>query len=494
MCLSETWCTEGITLPAWTADFAVVQTYASKKKNKGHARGGIIILLDKNIYKFTLIDQNQDFIAVKITNTNANLQFILITVYLGPSIDFNTAIGNLNSYIALILKHYPHIPLYIGGDFNSRVGSLNSLQKYVLGNSDNAQETRVSLDPVINGRGRKIIESFENNSMIILNGRYPGDYPGQFTYHGERGFTVIDLAACSWAHLDTVLDFKVMDIVTGSDHMPICVDLNVSLNSNLPGDGGLPGQLRFAWNRDLKDNFITQMKHSRAVAWFPGTVDQLSTNLIDTIKEKALRSGMAKQISTSRKLPNRKPWYDSECRGAKKKARAALKDAKAKQFIEPSKSRYSSLKNAYKELLEKKKVEYAKNLTNQLAETRNSKMFWQVINLFRKRSFKANPIAGITWQRFLENVYPCRQSIELTMYDVRHPMLDSTITREEIVASLRKCKVGKSAGPDGIGNESFKDLPSNWLLYLECLFNKILDTEFTKKGTPKTQPIIDASH
>ena len=38
--------------------------------------------------------------------------------------------------------------------------------------------------------------------------------PGQYTYPGPTGWSVIDLAACKWDYLSLIADFKVLKIVT----------------------------------------------------------------------------------------------------------------------------------------------------------------------------------------------------------------------------------------------------------------------------------------
>nr|XP_046478619.1 uncharacterized protein LOC124217258 [Neodiprion pinetum] len=59
----------------------------------------------------------------------------------------------------------------------------------------------------------------------------------------------------------------------------------------------------------------------------------------------------------------------------------------------------------------------------------------------------------------------------------QHDMLDEEITMEELIKSLKKSKCGKAPGMDNISNDFLKELPENWLYYIQVFFNKIIQTE-----------------
>lgn len=70
------------------------------------------------------------------------------------------------------------------------------------------------------------------------------------------------------------------------------------------------------------------------------------------------------------------------------------------------------------------------------------------------------------------------------------PVLNNYISLDEIVFSLKKCKDAKAAGCDNINYSFFKRLPENWLLFLEFLFNKILEGEKIPKEWGKLSIIM----
>ena len=57
------------------------------------------------------------------------------------------------------------------------------------------------------------------------------------------------------------------------------------------------------------------------------------------------------------------------------------------------------------------------------------------------------------------------------------PELDDEITLTELINAIKKCKLKKAPGVDEVSNEFLKNLPSNWLMYIYVLFNKIRKEE-----------------
>lgn len=85
-----------------------------------------------------------------------------------------------------------------------------------------------------------------------------------------------------------------------------------------------------------------------------------------------------------------------------------------------------------------------------------------------------------TWLNYLETNYPViveNGTLDRNFLNVSHPILDESITFDELSASLARCKNGKAPGVGGIGNAFYKNRPQNWLLYMLHLFNNILSTE-----------------
>ena len=331
------------------------------------------------------------------------------------------------------------------------------------------------MDKEVNTRGKKLVDCFEKNGLVILNGRFPSDSPAQFTFHGQRGFTVIDVAACIWEHLDIIEDFEVINLVTNSDHMPICIKFknktvcDPGLNFNCNRDV-------IKWNSEKAAEFYIKMENSPTVAWFDGTLDELNANLLETIKDKASELSMVKRQSNSKQFPKDKPWVDLECMHLKKLIRKALKQCKKSNFEPSYLQEYTNLKQEFKKLINKKKEDYNMKNAETISSCSNSNQFWKQINKMRvKNSSNSNKISNKKWHEFLSNQYHNREKFDDNMQDARHPLLDKPVSQKEILFSIKACKNNKAPGSDGISSEFYKSLPQNWLLYLECLFNKIIE-------------------
>lgn len=85
-------------------------------------------------------------------------------------------------------------------------------------------ETRI--DKTINRRGRDILEFMDDEGLFVLNGRTPDDEPGQYFFIGSNGSSVIDYVWVDYDFLDIFGSFKVMRILTSSDHFPIQVSIS----------------------------------------------------------------------------------------------------------------------------------------------------------------------------------------------------------------------------------------------------------------------------
>ena len=57
---------------------------------------------------------------------------------------------------------------------------------------------RNNCDTIQNKNGMKLIELYKSYEMQIANGRFPGDYCGNFTHHNKnKGASTVDLALIS---------------------------------------------------------------------------------------------------------------------------------------------------------------------------------------------------------------------------------------------------------------------------------------------------------
>lgn len=87
---------------------------------------------------------------------------------------------------------------------------------------------RCSLDTVTNSRGNALMRYIAEEGMIVINGRSADDPEGSFTFVSGQGQSVIDLGLCSLPLIPLISEFTVVHISTGSDHLPIRINLITS--------------------------------------------------------------------------------------------------------------------------------------------------------------------------------------------------------------------------------------------------------------------------
>ncbi|KAK0431209.1 hypothetical protein EV421DRAFT_1720796, partial [Armillaria borealis] len=100
-------------------------------------------------------------------------------------------------------------PMLILGDENCRTGDLTSIN----------DRPRASLDAVTDTRGKWFVDLCKDHDLLILNGTsYDHDVPGVWTDFQYNGCSVVDYACASTSLLPRLLEFKVVDWPTCSDH------------------------------------------------------------------------------------------------------------------------------------------------------------------------------------------------------------------------------------------------------------------------------------
>lgn len=111
------------------------------------------------------------------------------------------------------------------------------------------------------------------------------------------------------------------------------------------------------------------------------------------------------------------------------------------------------------------------------------KEFWVAINFFGN-NYKPNssPITLEQWQQFHPNGLPLMRNLTIEIREVHVSQLDQNFTFEELENSLKRCKLNKSPGKDGILAEYFKNLNNKRKLHLPNIFNIILKREVIPKN------------
>uniref|UniRef100_T1H9V3 Reverse transcriptase domain-containing protein n=1 Tax=Rhodnius prolixus TaxID=13249 RepID=T1H9V3_RHOPR len=151
------------------------------------------------------------------------------------------------------------VNIVIVGDLNIRIGNAQIVPAEIIESKSKVNVERSSKDKVVNSKGKMFLELCDNYNCLVLNGRTQGDLCGEFTYVGGQGCSVNDICAVSYALLDRIYDFKVIPKLF-SDHMPICLTLN--LNIQFKKDLLLPLLPKLQWTTIDKHNFKNKLEES----------------------------------------------------------------------------------------------------------------------------------------------------------------------------------------------------------------------------------------
>ena len=236
---------------------------------------------------------------------------------------------------------------------NEWLNSLNFDQEYNTLNKLKLPKRSSQDKGGLSGHGKALLELCKATNLKIVNGRaFQDKNIGKFTFHESRGSSVVDYLLADVKVWDLLENFAVHDVSCKSDHCPIefsiCTEENISLNRDASVE---------TMNVDCGDDSFKLIKSEKTDELVSSMVNdaKLSENLIEL--DKNLKEGIIspnnalsvleqkllnitehsmKKIKTNtinknnitsvkEKNDNSKPWYNQECKEAKKIMRKARK-------------------------------------------------------------------------------------------------------------------------------------------------------------------------
>lgn len=481
----ETWTLSAPKIPPPWDKYTNHHAPATKDKSVGRPSGGLLFLCCPGP-EMTVVESTNAWIFAHVQTPGTSL--IVGVVYFKPSYDILVLLDSFQQTLTDIQDKYPHLPVIVGGDFNARVGELNALEPYML-HGTALTANRLSWDASPMKRGTELVNFMEANGFSLLNGRTPGDIPGNFTFTGPQGNSVVDLVWIDHPHLHLANTLTVEHIPTASDHHPVVLELTgTTIAADHQETTHNTRMTRYKWNSS-KCSEYQRLIGDNEIAQLDGignqTADELNATVLAAIRGASNALGMT-VTTTGTTTRHDKPWFDFQCRRAKKDLKNALKNCKATNFEVESKSIYLACKRDYTTLIKNKRSSHQTATRDAFANVKNSIEFWK---LYRKLNYKkapTNPIDVHTWENFFREQYPPRMIGEQTFFGVFDRDLDSYLTLSEVKAALQKTKSGKAPGVDGIGADFYKNLPNEWLHVITSLFNNIIEYEQTPRAWSET--------
>ena len=180
------------------------------KNRQNSNSGGVCIGVHRSVEKLASevkID-SEDLIAVRLKNVMKSpmKSLVIVNVYDSPpNSSYKKRKGNdgtLEDLFELLTTLNNDDEALVVGDFNARTGDLNhecrpakenwNNDRLVFKISGRKKVSRVSMDKVLNARGKKLIETIASAKLTIFNGNTLGDVNGRHTCHLYNGSSVVD--------------------------------------------------------------------------------------------------------------------------------------------------------------------------------------------------------------------------------------------------------------------------------------------------------------
>lgn len=382
------------------------------------------------------------------------------------------------------------------GDFNAHTGSLcdyvdtQGLDE-VLGIDDlvasashilcnrNNQDRKVP-----NLYGKELIQLCQSTGMVIVNGRTEGDWDGAVTYPGAG--SVLDYGLVDSALYQAVRYFRVLSPVGWSDHCPIemsvCIEgegkggvggsdleYDSTVESNARGD--LP---RVRWRSELKEMYGAALDSGDAAVELQAIVDDVSSRRCSPVEAAERMSACAHSTAVAvfgtsgggRKGGGHRPanpWF-KHCKAEWQVLQQAIRRGDT-HAAKAYRNTFNTLKRRWKRYYNKH------NMAVMLDEYKwNPRRFWK-----RFKGSKHHEMVHDLrqWSQYWKSLYSGAEGDGLPDHvadfvselceDVplrdqhRATCLNVPVTVEEVAKVLKRLKLGKAPGPDGILPEMLKE-------------------------------------
>ena len=327
---------------------------------------------------------------------------------------------------------------------------------------------RISKDKTYDTKGKKLIELIDNVGGLILNGRQSEDRPGNYTFCGSVGSSVIDYGICSYDFLKFVDEFNV-GTKPFSDHMPLTLKLLSTVDKNLKACS-MPPKLK--WNDNKHDKYCESLESFSIIN------NLLSTENIETKLQLILNKIYygADKIKNIKFFDSHNRWFDSRCEAARRDMLQKL-DWFRKYNLITFKNLYDISKHFYKTLCSEKKQNLLSQDIDKLNHVRSSKEWWKLAHSIKNVQPKiSNNLSVVTFYDHFKNLFlnSCfSNSISWTLPFVVDPIFDNPFEMSELVFVLHNLKLNKSPGIDRIPYEFYKYAPENFVNELLVFLNTV---------------------
>ena len=377
-----------------------------------------------------------------------------------------------------------------------------SLEEAYLG-ADVPRRSNCDKAPTSGTWGEELLELCRSTELLIVNGRTPGDHTGRYTFTSPQGQSVVDNFLVSAQHLSSVADMRVMcdakycnlsrDMPYDSeksDHFPLQLDLSCSISTPGADAGSTPSQFstrpQFKYVESQADAYqqcLTAELLMHLVPLLTGAidVDKVVAILVKCMVQAAEQTLPGKRKRSGNNTFPRNPWFDAECKAAKKvKNRVLHSDA--------SEHEKKLAVQQFQSVTARVKGRWFERRSDELCEmaSKDPKGFCRAFKTQQSNVCPVELAAQFEAFRALMGSQPAQipEQADLLGTSVRAAdasCLNAPITADELHDCIKHLKRNKSAGIDGVLSEMIKDGSDVLHNCLLVIFNLMLTNHFPKQ-------------
>eukprot|EP00116_Pleurobrachia_bachei_P000415 sb/3460677/ len=479
--------------------------------------GGVGILIKDNLAEGLSIVEttNPDIIVGKLQKSffGFDKDLYIVNTYARPENASGNHIKSGEETISdcdEIIANLPEGDVILCGDFNARVSgdpcqaseSEDSPVPLPLDYVPDTISSRVSQDQKRNKQGNHFKELVQNHQLRLLNGRTLGDFTGRFTSIQFAGCSVVDYIAISRSLTPRIDYMKVLDLLPTSDHRPLTTAINCR-TAPIPKIYSLKGNYdvapaRFIVSDAGKESFKTLLAHpatKEALAPIEAMLEDPAKAYQHLTTHLQALCGLTFKKSNPGKSPSQssQPWHRKKHKVAKTMLERASKLVNRFTHGHILRENYYRIKGSYRRL---KRNDESKHDAKLNSDIMNGKiMNWQAFSDLKNSKTHAVPHNALDMEKFGEFFKDLYANSHSTISDAQKfemqaeadvinnqaenktPIedalrkLNSVVTLDETVKSIKQLKSGKAAGPDMISNEVLKLLDTEHQLMLTQVFN-----------------------
>lgn len=460
-------------LEKYFGGFKLIWTSASRNSSIGRGIGGELIAFKTSLINGNVkvnVEKSSEVVTINIKTANEHIT--IIPLYLRAETWWN----QFNNIKTFFIEHAPS-NVIIMGDLNIRIGEA---QQTLLNDNYNhiVNAVRRSKDKIKNSRGQAFLDFCDDYSLLLLNGRTHDDSNGEFTFSTRVGNSVNDICVIDQNILHLLRDFEV-GCGIWSDHMPITTTLN--LDKGEREDRAVwPGKLK--WKDSSKALYQSRLNSKLS------TNTDVYNNCRSLVK--LVKDSNPNVITRTKNLfTPREPWFDITCFNQKKKVSRRLKTWRNSDSPGDKALYYTAL-NKYKLTRKQKFKSYYENLEKRINASSKTSTWWKLVKELKTQPTKVSSVltADCFKDHFEGLLNPPQISSDISYAEpwIADPLLDSTITFDEIVQVLTSLKNNKAAGEDGVPYEFYKHASTEFILQLRDCFSKMFEEGSTEEQFLKT--------